>query len=1058
MTTTAHSGKSSGLKRLSGAITIIVIWGAVGAIAAYGIQQLTARLASAKASAPSAADQTMAEALKRAGQKINVPNGHGFWTSQSDEAETLVWRANPSGPPREINLCQQLKNLPDELYPIALAGSWKNIEQGKKAHHPALARAPIAVSPELAQTMPRLTIRGRYRGELTAEIRPAGQEGRWALAFAEKNGNKFRLGKETWLLWSARKEGLNEPYTHAIRIRRQIDGPQAEPRYCANSATEQLEWQLFVADERVLPANGVAEVVIMNKGAPKPAHLRLPPGEHRVPSLQPMDIEDKALFNRAFAQGLIRQEPDSRLAFAPADLPRAGTPMAGWERVNLSNADVRQTFKALNYSPNGEFVRDRISEFNHSRQWLAIRVRQETPDDELGKMASWDAQAQSQKLLLTNQMPDVTARLFEGIPVSWSQWIRVAGWPVASEENAAPTLVMLTFTLPQASPPGRRLEMLVLGRLKQVDGARLVSRLPACPTSACPSPELLTRIVLETSAQRITLALYPEPEFNRLHPDTAASQRIQLKQAKAVWVQTPTPNTPPPPPATVTVSTRDGIPLFDDGKPLAAARQLGVEGLAGVSRKQTSSVAGMLSRLGQFGMVNIDARLTLNSRWQQLSHHFLDCEGYRQGKWDPQSGQCQLPAQNTNIPQRRIASLLLMDAVNGDILATAGAPNLPAGVTAEDAIAFDRFNPSASPLRVHAWQHDNGRRFAPGSTFKLIGALGLESWATGQADRQGELEGLSIEQWNQRGADLGFSMQSGAYPQKSHLAIANFETKPASAAARNGRFGLADALEKSTNSWFAWMAEHTDLTAAGAPDSVPLGLGALDDARPIIAMAQRLGFEQSQRLDGGLLPPQFPWQQDDMLATSASTFDPIVDAHQIRSLAIGQRMAVTSLQMARMTAAIATGQIAMPRLLLSLNGQQAEPSRDAPLDVELRRIRQGMKAVVESGTAASAFAGPEWNGVRLLIFGKTGSAEMGEPGGESVCVADRRGQARKLKVAWFVGYLTAGVIPGFDRPLAFATAISHDCETGGAHAAKVIASLINALRQPVQAAHPSIQS
>ena len=114
-----------------------------------------------------------------------------------------------------------------------------------------------------------------------------------------------------------------------------------------------------------------------------------------------------------------------------------------------------------------------------------------------------------------------------------------------------------------------------------------------------------------------------------------------------------------------------------------------------------------------------------------------------------------------------------------------------------------------------------------------------------------------------------------------------------------------------------------------------------------------------------------------------------------------------------------------------------------------------MKAVVETGTGATAFAGPEWNGVRPLIFGKTGSAEMGEPGSEDVCTADRRGQARKLKIAWFVGYVNAGVIPGYDRPIAFATTISHDCETGGAHAAKIIASLLNALRQPVQGAQAS---
>jgi hypothetical protein len=1057
MTNTQKPGKPSGLKRLSAIVTLIALWGMVGAIAAYGIQQLDAHLGASKASTPPPVTKDLAEALKHAGHKITVPAGHGFWPSQTTEAETLIWRAVPSGLPREINLCQQLKNFPDELYPITLAGSWKDIDQGKKAHRPALARAPIAVSPELAQHMPRLTIRGRYRGELVAEVQAASKDGDWLLLFAEQDKNKFRLGKETWLLWRAEKEDSHQPYTHAIRIRRQIDAPQAEPRHCANAATEQLEWQLFIADKRVIPANGMAEVVILNKGAAKPAHLRLPPGEHRAPSLQPMDIEDKALFNRAYAQGLIHQQGDAHLAIAPVDLPRAGTSAGSWERVDLADANVRQTFKALHHSPNGDFVRDRIDEFNSSRQWLAVRVKLEKPEDDIGNLSHWDAQTASQKLLLTNQMPDVTARLFDSIPTGWSPWIRVAGWPASAQEGNAGSPVTVSLTLPQGVAR-RRLELLVLGRLQQVDGARLISRTAACPTRACTSPEMLTRIILEPISPRISLTVQPEPDFNQLNPDSAASQRLQLKQGRVMWVQAQTAAEPTSIPAAVTLSTRDGIPLFDDGKPLAAAHRLGIDGLVGVSKSHPGSIAGMLARLGQLGIVNVHAQLSLSSRWQQISHQILACEGYRQGKWQAPSGQCQLPEGGTNIAQRRIASLVLMDASNGDILAAAGAPGLPDGVAPDDAIAFDRFNPSVSPLRVHAWQHDQGRRFAPGSTFKLIGALGLESWAAGNAERQVELEGLSIEQWNQRGASLGFSMLAGAYPQKSHLSIANFESKPASAATRNGRFGLAEALEKSTNSWFAWMAERTDQTAASAPDSLPLGHGALGEARPIIAMAQRLGFEQSQRLDGSLFPEQFPWHRDDILATSASTFDPIVDAHQIRSLAIGQRMAVTSLQMARMTAAIATGKIATPRLLLSLNGQQAEATSGVPLGVELRRIRQGMKDVVESGTAAGAFAGPEWNGVRPLIFGKTGSAEMGEPGSEGVCAADRRGQSRKLKVAWFVGYVNAGLIPGYDRPLAFATAISHDCETGGAHAAKIIASLLHTLRQSVSTFQTGTQS
>jgi len=222
----------------------------------------------------------------------------------------------------------------------------------------------------------------------------------------------------------------------------------------------------------------------------------------------------------------------------------------------------------------------------------------------------------------------------------------------------------------------------------------------------------------------------------------------------------------------------------------------------------------MLGRLGAHGYSHAAATLSIDTQWQAAADQVLDCVGLRQGEWNAATRECVVSDNAGSIPERRIASLVVVDAENGDILAAAGGPHAPADVTPADLIAFDRFNPGASRLRVHAWQHDGGKRYSPGSTFKLVDALGLEHWAAGRPERLAQLASRTLEEWNALGKSSGFVAQAGCYPHPcSPHWISNFEGKPASNAARNGRLGLAEALENSVNTWFAWMVERSDATA-----------------------------------------------------------------------------------------------------------------------------------------------------------------------------------------------------------------------------------------------------
>jgi cell division protein FtsI/penicillin-binding protein 2 len=379
----------------------------------------------------------------------------------------------------------------------------------------------------------------------------------------------------------------------------------------------------------------------------------------------------------------------------------------------------------------------------------------------------------------------------------------------------------------------------------------------------------------------------------------------------------------------------------------------------------------------------------------------------------------------------------VLDAENGDILAAAGAgqPRVDAGNWAE-ARAMDRASPADSPLRLPALQHDGGAHHSPGSTFKVVSALGLEMAARDDRQLDVLLDGPSLPAINALARGRGFDFATGAatYPAIGRGAyVTNYREQGIDRRASGGRLGLAQALAYSLNTWFAWTAELSDGTlfgraAGGVPDVQPLEEGALDGARPIQAAARRLGFERPLRLDGGLLPQDFAWRDYDALQATASRIDPVRTRHELRQMSIGLRMQATPLQMALAAAAIGQGATVVPRLLLELDGRDAAAPAPEKLAVRLDRIRAGMKGVVDGGTAAGAFRGLP-RAVRAGLHGKTGTAPTGE------------GSA----TVWFTGWIEPGSLPGQRHRLAFAVYASHSDGTGGDHAAPAVAALLAGL-------------
>jgi cell division protein FtsI/penicillin-binding protein 2 len=436
--------------------------------------------------------------------------------------------------------------------------------------------------------------------------------------------------------------------------------------------------------------------------------------------------------------------------------------------------------------------------------------------------------------------------------------------------------------------------------------------------------------------------------------------------------------------------------------------------------------------------------MTLDLALQRASHAALDCIGMRRGRWD--GAAC---SGGQTPPAGRQAGIVIIDTASGDVLAAAGAGTVPVGDANWNEVRdFDRANPDRSPLRLPAFQHDGGAHRSPGSTFKIVSALGLELAARRDPQIDALLAGMPLPALNRMAARRGFAFQTDAasYPAGTRLAhITNYKDQHLDRRAVDGRLGLSQALTYSLNTWFAWSGELSDASLfgkadGGAPDLRALDAGALDGVRPIAAMARRIGFERELRLDGGLLPDDFRWSAWDALQASVARIDPVHTRHELRQMAIGLRMQATPPHMTMAAGAVGEGRAIAPRLLLDLDGRKADRPDTAPLGVRLDRIRAGMKGVVDTGTAAGAFRAPQLASVRRGLSGKTGTSPSQ--------VAGPDGVQRELATVWFTGWLEPGSLPGREGRIAVAAFVSHSEGSGGEHAAPVVAAVLASMAAP----------
>lgn len=860
---------------------------------------------------------------------------------------------------------------------------------------------------------------------------------------ASSAGPALAFQRDFWLLWNA--DGASRvtgEWDRAVRVRR------IEQRRCALG---RLWISVYASDPTVVEDTPRAVLWYAGTAPGLEREFRLQPGRHTQPPAPPRR-EDATLFAQALQAGLLRPQADGRLAVAPADLPLRRR--YAQEHADLLatagdgpdwltgpwDQEIRTLHRVLRFSAPGRYVRQQVETFN-SRQWLAaVRWRPATP-----LRGEWGAEWNGAPLELTEAMPSLAGRLFAAIPRGWSGWQRVARWP----ELAGTPPVRFRLNLARPARRGERLELLVAGAKPTVDGARVLAQEPRCLSKApCRDGNAAAwwlRLQWNEGAKTLRLAF--QPQSITWFPDVYRYDFAHIQRADGQWRWR---DAPPVArrsggrvtPAEVTLRDRDGQPLLEDGQPTAHAWALGLAGLVGLDPAQREAVAGTLARLGQRGVAQVDAHLTIDARLQAAALSALRTGG--------------------RFRAARTASLVVLDADRGEILAAASNLTPPSNARWDDLRDFILAQPQRNPLRLPGWQHDGGRWNAAGSTFKLVDALLLEHETRRRPELALPLGGADAEEWQTLplAQAYDFAANAACYPAHAQgcaawarqpglvydwpgRAVHNFrsaggaETLLGRMQRQNDtRYGLAQALRDSLNTWFAWLVETTDATLLDDPTTSGLaGARALTpDAwrgvRPLLDMTAALGFDTAWDLDGGLLPPGL-LETGDALRTTPSALDPIRSRTQVRLAALGFRMQVTPLQMAHIAASIATGRRTPPRLLAELNGQSAALPPGAPLDIATDRIRRGMRLVVEAGTARAAFADPRLAALRNHVYAKTGTADLDATGME--------------QNAWLVGWLEPGGLTREPRRLAFACMMSQVRGTGGEECGPVAAAWLLAL-------------
>lgn len=786
--------------------------------------------------------------------------------------------------------------------------------------------------------------------------------------------------------------------------------------------------------------------------------------------------EDLQLFERLKYSALLDTDSQKRLKLQPVDYDLAqqaqGKPLSENESALLSS---------LYNSTAGQVVRRQIEIWNQTREFSAVRdssaAKWQITDQNGLKPASGDTVPDAFGFVHQKRLGGFA---YGALRTEFNEW------QVAQHDNSV--------TYQREIPAGDKLLSQYVGHLQDCQLTVNGQSATDCKSLIQPLCKIgsgLSRIscdVNEANAGEVEINPLPAPATIALKLDAVANP-IDKVNGLAVFYQCKTKPCPinkqnfayraektlsvahqEVKDSRFTIKTADGELLTNDlGILSTQAQDLGLTGLIGTDKNDVGRLSYLMAK-SHFNE-NYALSLTLDSKTQQAAHQALT-------DWFNN-------ASNKNQYQAvRRGALVVLDADNGDILASASFPQPPAGIDwnekAWDKAVFASRYYQLDPFLIRAWQGGDANQ-APGSTFKVLIALAAAQRVKELAENPaGQVIGSYFAGLNptQFKARTGLTMADYQLPVfgDEYLAkgatqsfINNFRTTggnyetmesfynhPLSAGCGTNlmvknRLGIAEALRDSSNVWFVELAKLIDGDAAQYQD-LQNQSGEVD--LYLKRFMKRFGFANNLSLLAGVddlnNKQKFLWANATLLKTPVKGKDntpPLLVSKtdalmNLTQTAIGQSLSVTPLEMAQVAILAATGDWLKPNLITQWADNAPAPLEHLELDADTKDLfTSGLAAVVQVGTAKEAFAHhPD----RCRIYGKTGTAQVGTSG---------RALA-PYTTAWFIGWREPKVSEATDekaessakkdKKLAFACMVTHasKSETGGSVCAPLVANFL----------------
>jgi len=490
------------------------------------------------------------------------------------------------------------------------------------------------------------------------------------------------------------------------------------------------------------------------------------------------------------------------------------------------------------------------------------------------------------------------------------------------------------------------------------------------------------------------------------------------------------------------IRTADGVPLTDSrGNPTDFTLKNGLVPLIGIGKKTPFSLYGLLAR-SQIPFKTNEITLSINSRIQAIAQKTLNHHVNQMCRRDKKYRKKQFCKQ-------RKASVVILNAKTGAILAAANHPLPPKNIHPWDLQTFDRFYSKNNPMTLQAWQ-GIGVHSAPGSSFKpvvVMAALDMQSYKNVNHMVQ-ELSHISpIYDKAQSIKDFYQSYMSKKSETYWEENIFPCFTKP-----KNDQLTLTDAIMRSKNGWHRRLAILMDGEKAFSYDSDCLPNTSQSFDLPdfnLCRIAKRLGFDSfidlAPHLDQTirLRPDRLKHIAGDILFAHAGELALCKKGSnkmkELAKTAIGHGVSATPLQMARVAASIATQKIVMPDLFSQYNhGLLASAPRHQALYLDgLDILQKAMGKVVQYGKVKEEFSDYEGH---QRVYGKTGTASMFEN--------EEKDRKDEYNTSWFVGWQA----PEHDTnpPLAFACMMTHALHPGYRKGAEVSAPVIKDILKQIE--------